>query len=290
MKQASIPVYSIEKFHRNEAGLTTNFQVEVFDANRHFHVIYPHRHDFYEVLFLTQGSGFHVIDDKTYEIKPNTIFFLSPGQIHTIELSKDVFGYIFLFTADFYLFNKQNRNAILELPFFYDLTNDTPPLLLKEDQVSLFTDLFKQGVKESEAGLADSARIVAALLDIILAYCKRFYPIVNTEKTQKGKMLVKRFKQLIDEKYLENIGVKGFADLLAVTPNHLNETVKQYTGLTASSQIDQKVVLEVKRLLKHTELPVTEVSNHFNFQDQSYFSKFFKKHTGLAPLEYRKQC
>ena len=75
MKQSTeqLPVYSLQNFSSPERK-TQQFQVEVFDANRHFSVKYPHRHDFFEVLFLLKGSGYHVIDGNKYEIKPPCVF------------------------------------------------------------------------------------------------------------------------------------------------------------------------------------------------------------------------
>jgi AraC family transcriptional activator of pobA len=289
MKKSGVEIYSIEKFHVGESVSSVQYKVEIFDANRHFHVIYPHRHDFYEILFLTQGSGIHEIDGIAYPVEPPTIFFLSPGQIHNLDLSKDVKGFIFLFTSEYYSENKADKDSLLEYPFFYNLSNETPPLHLKNNtEVHIFKSLFENGVQECNTNMSGSSQIVVSLLDLILAYAKRYYPVVQAEKQQKGKLLVKRLKQLVEEKCLENLSIKQYADLLAVTPNHLNETVKLYTGNTASHLIDQKMIMEIKRLLKHTELSIIEISHYFNFIDQSYFSKYFKKHTGSSPGVYRK--
>ena len=92
----NIPVYSLHNFSLSEQD-SQQFQVEVFDANRHFSVQYPHRHDFFEVLYLSKGSGYHVIDGNKYEIKPPCVFFMSPGQAHKIEFSSDIEGFIFIF-------------------------------------------------------------------------------------------------------------------------------------------------------------------------------------------------
>jgi AraC family transcriptional activator of pobA len=129
--KANIPVYSIDKF-RSPDEKSILFQVEVFDANRHFQVSYPHRHDFYEVLFLTNGSGLHIIDHDEYYIHPPCVFFLSPGQAHKLELSHDIEGYIFLFTSEFYLLRQNNKNRLLEFPFFFSVEQKNPPLLLKK--------------------------------------------------------------------------------------------------------------------------------------------------------------
>ena len=79
-------------------------------------------------FYINKGTGVHVIDDHHYEIKPNCLFFLSPGQIHSIE-SNDVEGYIFLFRPEFYLYNKTDKNKLLEYPFFHTVTQIEQPLI-----------------------------------------------------------------------------------------------------------------------------------------------------------------
>lgn len=290
MKKESIPLYGIDRFkkkvdHRNQ------YQIEVFVKNRNFNVVYPHRHDFYEILLITNGSGTHTIDFQTFEIKPPCVFFLSPGQIHSLDLSDDIDGFVFLFTSEFYLLDKQDKNKLLELPFFYSLNNENPPLHIPQgDNHQLLMDLFKRACNEYQESTPDSEEMTRSLLDIILVICKRLYPLhVPEEKKRTGRLLVKRFKQLIEENYQDGGSVKDYAALLAVTPNHLNETVKHLTGRTATDLIRDKVLLEVKRLLLHTELSVSEIAMKLNFVDQSYFSKYFKKHLHMSPIDFRRE-
>ena len=143
-----LPVYSLHNFSSPERK-SQQFQVEVFDANRHFAVKYPHRHDFFEVLYLNQGSGYHVIDGNKYEIKPPCVFFMSPGQAHKLELSHDIEGFIFIFTADFYLLNRRNQNSLIEFPFFYTIHQDNPPLQLSNPDVQFLETLFRQSIAEA---------------------------------------------------------------------------------------------------------------------------------------------
>jgi AraC family transcriptional regulator, transcriptional activator of pobA len=105
----------------------------------------------------------------------------------------------------------------------------------------------------------------------------------------KGHLLVKRFYQLLEEKLLQNLTVNEYAGMLAVTPNHLTQTLKHLTGKTSLGIIKSKQLLEIKRLLVHTNMGVSEISNEMNFADQSYFSKFFKRETGVLPLAYRNE-
>jgi len=290
MKHAAeqIPVYSLHNFSSPERK-SQQFQVEVFDANRHFSVKYPHRHDFFEVLYLLKGSGYHVIDGNKYEIEPPCVFFLSPGQAHKLELSHDIEGFIFIFTSDFYLLDRSNQNSLIEFPFFYTIHQDNPPLLLEnENDIRFLETLFRQGITEARETGEYVPEMLRSILDLILTTCAARYPInENLLNKGKGQMLVKRFFHLVAENNQKNLSLSDYAARIGITPNHLTQTVKLLTGKTSSQIIKAKQLLEIKRLLVHTNLNVSEIANQLNFEDQSYFTKFFKRETGLTPLQYR---
>ena len=286
-----LPVYSLHNFSSPERK-GQQFQVEVFDAKRHFSVKYPHRHDFFEVLFLQKGSGYHVIDGNKYEIKPPGVFFMSPGQAHKLELSQDIEGYIFIFTADFYLLNRINQNSLIEFPFFYTIHQDNPPLQInKESDVHFLETLFKQGIAEIDQQGDHIPDMMRSILDLILTTCAARYPVnENLLNKGKGQMLVKKFFHLIEENNHKNLSLSDYAGLIGITSNHLTQTVKELTGKTSLQIVKAKQLLEIKRLLVHTNLNVSEIANQLNFEDQSYFSKFFKRETGLTPLQYRNEA
>jgi AraC-like DNA-binding protein/mannose-6-phosphate isomerase-like protein (cupin superfamily) len=287
-KSENIPVYSLHNFS-SQGRISQQFQVEVFDANRHFSVKYPHRHDFFEVLYLSKGSGFHVIDGNKYDIQPPCVFFMSPGQAHKIEFSGDIEGFIFIFTSEFYLINKTNQNRLIEFPFFFTIRQENRPLILesKEDVIFLET-LFRKGIAEIERGEGYSTDLLRSVLDLILTSCAVLYKSdENLLSKGRGHIVVKKFFQLVEENYQKNLTVNEYAYKLAITPNHLTQTVNQLTGKTSSQIIKSKQVLEIKRLLVHTNLSVTEIAGLLNFSDQSYFTKFFKRETGISPLQYR---
>ncbi len=285
---AQIPVYSLHNFSSKER-VSQQFQVEVFDANRHFSVKYPHRHDFFEVLYLSKGSGFHVIDGNKYEIKPPCVFFMSPGQAHKIEFSSDIEGFIFIFTPEFYLINQTNQNRLIEFPFFFTIRQDNPPLnLVDESEVLFLESLFKKGISEISKDESYSVELLRSVLDLVLTSCSVLYKTDESLLTiGKGHIVVKKFFQLVEENYGQNLSVGEYADKMAITPNHLTQTVNQLTGKTSSQIIRSKQILEIKRLLVHTNLSVTEIATRLNFPDQSYFTKFFKREAGISPLQYR---
>lgn len=283
-----LPVYSLHNFSSPERK-SQQFQVEVFDANRHFSVKYPHRHDFFEVLYLHHGSGYHVIDGNNYEIKPPCVFFMSPGQAHKLELSNDIEGYIFIFTADFYLLNRRNPNSLIEFPFFYTIHQDNPPLhLTNPEDVRFLEALFRQSIAEANANGESKMEMLRSILDLILTTCTaRYHENEHLSQKGKGQIMVKQFFHLLEENYAQNLPINRYAEMIGVTPSHLTQTVKMLTGKTSSQMIRGKQLLEIKRLLAHTNLSVSEIASQLNFEDQSYFTKFFKRETGLTPLQFR---
>jgi len=283
-----LPVYSLHNFSSPERK-SQQFQVEVFDANRHFSVKYPHRHDFFEVLYLLKGSGYHVIDTNKYEIKPPCVFFMSPGQAHKLELSNDIEGFIFIFTADFYLLNRSNQNTLIEFPFFYTVHQDNPPLLLEnENDIRFLESLFRQGISEISDAVESNNEMLRSILDLILTTCAARYQVTeNLLNKGKGQILVKRFFHLVEENHQKNLSMSDYSAMIGITPNHLTQTVKLLTGKTSSQIIKAKQLLEIKRLLVHTNLSISEIANQLNFEDQSYFTKFFKRETGFTPVQFR---
>ena len=288
-KQEKIPVYSLNSFRINESQ-NTLFQVEPFDTNRHFQVAYPHRHDFYEILFLSKGSGYHIIDNNQYEITPPCVFFLSPGQAHKLSLSHDIEGHIFLFTPEFYSLFDFNKNKLIEFPFFFSIEQKNPPLYITNPKDADFIqDLILRASIEFSQPENTNNEIIHAILQLLLLTCNQLYTKdISIHKQSKSQILVKKFLIALEENYHCNFSIDYYAELLAITPNHLTQIVKQSMGKSTISIIQEKRIIEIKRLLLHTSMSISEIAEHLHFSDVSYFTKYFKKNVGIAPLQYRK--
>ena len=81
---------------------------------------------------------------------------------------------------------------------------------------------------------------------------------------------------------------KEYARLLYITPNHLNAVTQDVLGVTAGDIIRERIVLEAKRLLTNADMDVNQIADDLNFQDNSYFTRFFKKYVGVTPEQFRK--
>jgi AraC-like DNA-binding protein len=110
----------------------------------------------------------------------------------------------------------------------------------------------------------------------------------NNSTPRQKMVLLRNYQQLID-KYFRTIRLpKEYAELLYVTPNHLNALCQDLVGKTAGDLIRDRVLLEAKRLLTNADMTITEIAYDLNFQDNSYFNRFFKKNVGVTPDEFRK--
>jgi AraC-like DNA-binding protein len=131
-------------------------------------------------------------------------------------------------------------------------------------------------------------------LNIVQSYLiALFYEMnKNAIKTPKNisaaETITAKFKELIHDQIKTHHEVNYYASLLNITPNHLNKCVKTVTGKSAVKWIDDNIVLEAKYLLFQTTLTVGEIATQAGFEDQSYFSRFFKKLEGISPVQYRK--
>ena len=96
-----------------------------------------------------------------------------------------------------------------------------------------------------------------------------------------------RFRQELKRHIREHLSVADYASLLAITPKYLTTTVKKASGIPAHKWIEEETILEIRDALEHTQLTVKEIAHQFHFPNTSFFGRFFKRHTGMSPNEYR---
>ena len=250
-----------------------------------------HRHDFYEIAWITGGQGGIWIDLDHYRVGPNTLCFLSPGQIHAWEVAGDPAGFLLGFTHRFFTESPDDASALIKLPFFYGV-GAAPVLSVNEEQTELFTQTCSQLLRESHLALLGQGAILRSYMRILLLEARRL------RDTQAGVnhleeasfALTKQFVLLVDAHYLDTSSVADYAAMLHVTTNHLVKTVKRSLGHPPGQIIRDRLLLEAKRLLRYADMPVAEIATYLNFEDPSYFSRFFREKTGLTPTEFREQA
>jgi len=246
----------------------------------------PHRHNFFEVIWFKKAQGEHYIDFTRYELSDNTVWFLSPNQIHQTNVDSAE-GNLITFTESF-LDKDDATNELLESGLFYNLVKQ-PMLHLDAERHAHFDQLFNLMMNEYKQ--QGHQAILRNYLKNFLLYCGRelgHKPAETLGKSGDERILLLR--KIIEENFVGHKEAGFYASTLGITPKRLNELVKKHTGRTISSLIHERVITESKRLLAFSPQSVKEVSYSLGFDDPAYFNRFFKKQTGQTPVEYREQA
>ncbi len=279
----SLPVYKIQSFARHEPGAHF-YMTRLEKLVQEFKGIdKPHSHTFYLVMWLSQGSGTHTIDFKTFSIAPNQLYFLTPGQVHSWSLSPHTRGYNLFIEANF--FRARFGNRLLEYPFFH--SHQHQPLLEVTSQQALFSDLFTYAYEEYEQQQPNRTDVFLSFVHILLETANRLY---NQQWAGSDTHLydrIREYEDLIETQFLTVRQIKTYADLMNLTPNHLNHICKKVLGKTASQLLHERIIIEGQRLLTHTTHSIQEIAFQLGFDDPSYFGRFFKKHAGQTPVDFR---
>jgi AraC family transcriptional activator of pobA len=248
-----------------------------------------HRHSYYELLFFEKGKGKHMIDFDTYEIGGQSIHFVAAGQVHAINRSEDTKGYVVAFSKEFLVLNGTDVNILNDIPAFNKTSE--PIIVLNDEDLSELEELIKSAERIFRGSDVYKEKILGAFMTILLLKCKPLFDVYPGVKLPDiaSQQLLQKFNNLVEEKFILLHKVNEYADLLNVSPNYLSETIKKITGKTAGEQIQDRLILEAKRLLLHSAESAKEIAYRLNFSDPSYFSRFFKINTGSSPDEFRKQ-
>jgi AraC family transcriptional activator of pobA len=289
MKSATLPVLPLAAFPapETEPAPRRPYYVQRLEthAARFPGVSAQHTHDFYLLLYITQGSGTHTIDLQTYELRPGALFFLAPGQVHGWELSTDAAGYIVFFEAAFYQ-RRYPASRLQSYPFFDP--SHLPVCYLSPDDNALAPLLGQLWAEAGPPAVPDD-EVVAAYLFLVLELAARHYPEVPAAGAALGRQQVREFSRLLNQHFRTQKTVAFYAEQLNVTPNHLTAICQRVVGHPARDLILARVMAEAQRQLHHSADSIAQLAQALGYDDASYFSRAFKKHVGITPEAFRRQ-
>ncbi|KFF19031.1 AraC family transcriptional regulator [Chryseobacterium piperi] len=255
-------------------------------SSDHFETIFS---DPFYHIFLFEGNGTIVIDFTEYTFNGRIVLFSSPFQNIQIFSNDNTPIDILSFHSDFYCieFHKKEVacngllfNNIYLFPYF------TLNKELFEEIADYFLKIQKVDPKESF-----SHAVLQSYLQLILAICsKEKNKILPDKELAKDDFNeLKSFQNLVEEHFLIEKNLSFYADLLHITPNTLSKKIKSRFNKTPSQIIQERVILEAKKQIHLTRKSIKEIALELNFNDEFYFSKYFKKYTGVSPTQFRKE-
>lgn len=282
-----LPVYGIVEFsHKKEEDYFYANELRAHLESHQF-VNAPHKHSTYITVLFTKGSGEHQIDFDTYTIKKGSVFLLSPGQVHCWKLSKNVQGYIFFHTKEFYdnIFLKKKIDSY---PFFY-LHQNYPAIYLSIEETKKMNVLFSELYQEHKRTQVLKDSKLEILVDLIYIELTRQYRNKEENITQNNSRYnkVKLLQKLVDENFRQTKFPSQYADLMNMSARNLNRICKEVLNKSIGDIINERILTEAKRLLVQKNITVLMIANELGFDDYSYFVRMFKKNTGLSPKEFQ---
>lgn len=250
---------------------------------------FPHKHDFYHLIYFASGSGSHSIDFIHFPVEAGQLYFMIPGQVHAWHFKEQPSGFIVNFSAQYINSLISNPRYLDQFSFFSGMANEQVinlPIEVRVQVAETLTTIITEG--NSTLEMRDDF-VRAALIQLFIQVNRNITRNEDKRSNSYNYLLFCNFQKLIDVHYKEKRLTKDYASMLYVTPNHLNALSNDVTGRSAGELIRDRVLLEAKRLLINAQLSITEIAGELDFADNSYFSKFFKKYTGVSPEIFRTQ-
>ena len=252
----------------------------------------PHRHNYYTIIWVKKGKGTHFIDFRKYEVKADTIYFLTPEQVHDLQLEKGAEGYVLLFTPDFTMEYGLSLQFIENTGFFFRC-DDLAPFHIPKDVDSSNLEHLVHHIRDEFNGSSPYyLDAIGSWLKLFLLECKRLSMQVSQSpepRTSTRAVLVKQFRDLLEMNYNRWHKVADYARELHITPNYLNEVLSIETGTSAKDFILDRIMLEAKRFAGFAELSAKEVAYTLGFEDPSHFSKLFRQHQDKSFTDFREE-
>jgi len=271
------------------------FEIEIFDlgeayARNKSQMVIPHRTNFYNI-FLFQGcKANHMLDFKTYAIDYNSLLFVNKDRVHAFDQDGDYRGKCIIFTDGFFNKTEHDRRILNSSILFNDL-HDKPHLRLdrNNDKVARF---FQQ-IEDELNVQPDNYQydILRNILHNLILFSERQKHDLGLAEIPAGADLeiVFDFKKRIDEQFQNQKQVGIYARQLNISEKKLNQATTKILGRNAKDLIDERVVLEAKRLLAHSCQSVKETGFDLGFDEPTNFIKYFRKHTQQTPVEFREK-
>ena len=246
-----------------------------------------HQVTFNMIVFYTSGESKHLVDFVWHPVKKNTLIHISKGQINAFQFTPELKGYIILFTEAYLkkqistlpkneidrLFNAQLFSPIIQVPV--------------DSNVETYIRLFDEEYSNSQENY-NQDNTYSALHTIIFSKLERLkqYQTLHLKRSDKLNTFLS-FKSLLEVHFSKSRNADFYAEKLNITYKHLNTICKETVAITAKQFIDQFLILEAKRLLINSELKSTELAYSLGFEEPTNFVKYFKKHTGFTPNQFK---
>lgn len=239
----------------------------------------PHKHDnYFEIVYLSEGSGVHSIDSQEYTVKPPVIFLIRKEQIHHWALTAEPNGYVLIIKKSFIdnCLDRELQNLLAKLSYHTSLE------LADETSINQLFELLCKEKTDAEQGQLIHEGLLKALLAKILTASK---PLNSKRNIPLN--LYQSFQELLRGDLPLRNNVTFYAKQLNTSSQNLNIICRKANDQSAAEVLAEFIIKEAKRLLIYTDNTISEIAFELNFSDSSHFVKYFKRFTNTTPKVFR---
>lgn len=272
----------------NEQNGNLAFKLFPFeDTNCFDHV---QRHNYFTLIWLKEGSGKVRADFSEYSFKGNSILAFSPYQPFMLSNTQNTKGVVIHFHSDFFCILKHHKEVSCNGALFNNVYD--PPITYLDDQSAQTLSMVVEQIK------AEMQNPALAQYELLISYLKIFLitvtriktqeqPALKTTKDTKEPFILQKLKDAIEEHFKTKHSASNYADLLNISPKALAKITKNHFNKTLTELIAERIIIEAKRELYLTNKPVKEIASELGYEDEHYFSRFFKTNADISPQLYR---
>lgn len=238
-------------------------------------------------IFLLEGTGKVSVDLVEYTFEGKIILFTSPYQIIHFDVEKPLIVRRLQFHGDFYCIEYHKKEVACNGLLFNNIYQQ-PYVNLKEKDFTELDYILGKLIAELENRSSYAMAVVRSYLQLILALCSKIKSeenLVHEEKNLHHPLI--QFKELLENNFRKERQPSFYADQMNISPNNFSKLCKLYFLKTPSTLIHERVILEAKKLIHLSYKSMKQIAAELNFDDENYFSRYFKKHTGITPTAFR---
>lgn len=279
------------KFKRNAYLQLEVLPLYTLTALNKGHLVTPHRTSFYHIFLFDNCQLTHYVDFTPVKIEPYTLLFIDKDRVHQFDKLLDYQGQVLIFTEDFFSTTENDTKFLRSNILFNDLA-DKPSINLSKSDFEKYTSICQSITEELSLPVDNSNHI------LIKNLLHNFLLLAEREKRKQGFTELKKgadldytllFRDVLESNFHKLKGVNEYAKLMCLSEKRLGQATAKVLGKSPKEIINDRVLLEIKRLLVHSNLSIKEIGQELGFDDPAYFVRYFKKNTETTPVEFRER-
>lgn len=249
------------------------------------------RLNYYSLIWIQKGNGTLKADFSEYGFNENMLLSFSPYQPFMLNANADIHGVVIHFHPDFFCIHKHHNEVACHGVLFNNIYNS--PMVRVEEKASVSFEMIIEQCKD------EMKKSALAQYEVLISYLKIFLITASRLKTEQQTELKKEptnndepfilqnLKNYIETHYKTKHSASEYANMLAITPKALTRLTKAHFNKTLTDLISERIIIEAKRELYLTNKTVKEIAYELGYNDEYYFSRFFKKNADVSPQLYR---